>query len=139
MRWFAENPDRRRENARAWQLRNADHLRARNLAWTRAHPDRVAVHGQRRRAFKVNNPGSVGVSMRDWQRALKRAAGRCFYCGERWSGTPHMDHVIPLSRGGRHAIGNVVPTCARCNLRKHDKFVSEWRGEVMRQWLQDAK
>lgn len=29
--------------------------------------------------------------------------------------------------GGRHAIGNVLPVCATCNLSKHDKLLAEWR------------
>jgi 5-methylcytosine-specific restriction endonuclease McrA len=138
MRWFEANPERRLANVRAWAERNTAHLRAKNLAWTRSHPDRVAVIGQRRRAAKRDNPDSVGVSTRDWQRALRRADGRCYYCGAKPDETLHMEHVIPLSRGGRHAIGNVVPACRTCNLQKHDKLVSEWRRDVMRQWLRES-
>jgi hypothetical protein len=48
----------------------------------------------------------------------------CAYCG-----TPtgkgkdrHADHVVPLSRGGKHCVDNLVPSCASCNRRKGDKF-----------------
>lgn len=49
---------------------------------------------------------------------------RCFYCGEA-GGT--IDHVIPLSRGGSHAIGNLVPACRTCNLSKGKKLIVEWK------------
>lgn len=28
------------------------------------------------------------------------------------------DHIVPLSRGGEHAIGNIQPLCWKCNLWK---------------------
>ena len=47
----------------------------------------------------------------------------CQYCGAK--GELTFDHVIPRSRGGRTTWGNVVAACARCNLRKSDKTVSQ--------------
>lgn len=32
-----------------------------------------------------------------------------------------MDHVIPLARGGWHAMDNVKLACLGCNIRKNDK------------------
>ncbi|MCA9484169.1 MAG: HNH endonuclease [Nitrospina sp.] len=29
-----------------------------------------------------------------------------------------MDHVVPLSRGGRSTKGNIVPACKECNTKK---------------------
>ncbi|WP_203620386.1 HNH endonuclease [Streptomyces sp. SID8499] len=37
-----------------------------------------------------------------------------------------VDHVIPLSRGGQHAEGNLVPACKSCNSSKGDKLLIEW-------------
>ncbi|WP_407695941.1 HNH endonuclease [Sphaerimonospora thailandensis] len=48
----------------------------------------------------------------------------CRYCGRRvhtrrkGPGKLHFDHVIPWSKGGRHAVENLVVSCQRCNLRK---------------------
>jgi len=36
-------------------------------------------------------------------------------------GKVHLDHVIPLSKGGAHSITNVVWSCAKCNLLKSNK------------------
>ena len=38
-----------------------------------------------------------------------------------------MDHVIPISRGGRHAIANILPSCPPCNRSKNGSLLSEWR------------
>ena len=37
----------------------------------------------------------------------------------------HLDHVIPLSKGGAHSIHNVKWSCGPCNLRKNDKIYEE--------------
>lgn len=50
-------------------------------------------------------------------------AAACDYCGGP-GGT--VDHVVPLSRGGQHAEGNLVPACRPCNSSKADKLLIEW-------------
>lgn len=37
-----------------------------------------------------------------------------------------MDHIVPLSRGGRSRRGNVVPACKDCNTRKQHLLPTEW-------------
>jgi 5-methylcytosine-specific restriction endonuclease McrA len=66
------------------------------------------------------------VTANDIRRLLIRHDHRCSYCNER-SDRLELDHVIPLSRGGRHSIGNLVPACLRCNRSKHAKLLVEWR------------
>ena len=34
----------------------------------------------------------------------------------------HLDHYMPLSKGGAHSISNVVWSCAACNLTKNNKL-----------------
>ena len=54
----------------------------------------------------------------DWWRA-KLAQGVCHYCGEKVGAENlTLDHVIPVSRGGRSTKGNCVASCKRCNNEK---------------------
>ncbi len=39
----------------------------------------------------------------------------------------HVDHIIPLSRGGQHVIGNLQILPAGINCRKHNKLPEEMR------------
>lgn len=37
-----------------------------------------------------------------------------------------MDHIVPLSRGGKSTKGNVVPACKGCNNKKKYMVPIEW-------------
>lgn len=135
--WREENRDLHNARGRSYSARNKD-IRRRKQAiyraqnpgvwreWARHNRDGLIVRKQARRSQKKANRDSVGVSLRDWIRMVNRFNGRCAYCEEP-TGSPQMDHVIPLSRGGRHAIGNVLPVCISCNSSKKDKYLFEWK------------
>lgn len=111
---------------RAYYAANRTQLIERAVQWATEHPEEMRARRRARRARKRSNPGSVGVALKDWTRLVNRHLGRCTYCGKQPE-TVQMDHVIPLARGGRHAIGNVVPACPSCNHSKQDTLLAEWR------------
>lgn len=52
--------------------------------------------------------------------------GKCFYCKSKLD-IFHVDHKIPLSRGGLHDENNLCLACPSCNLKKHAKTEEEFR------------
>lgn len=97
----------------------------RTTARRSANPD-ARMETRRRRLRQRNNPASVGVSARDWKRLVQRYRSCCAYCGK-YTPRPHVEHVIPLSKGGGHRVGNVVPACPKCNASKGSKLLAAWR------------
>jgi 5-methylcytosine-specific restriction enzyme A len=62
-----------------------------------------------------------------WKR--RTAAGVCHYCGAQVGARAlTMDHLVPLSRGGRSTKGNLVPACKDCNTSKKHRLAFEWDG-----------
>jgi 5-methylcytosine-specific restriction endonuclease McrA len=60
-----------------------------------------------------------------WKR--KRSSGICYYCGGKFRPAElTMDHLVPITRGGRSMQGNVVPACKDCNSKKKYLLPSEW-------------
>jgi hypothetical protein len=57
--------------------------------------------------------------------ALQDAWGGCAYCGTT-SRPLQRDCVLPISRGGRYTLGNVVPACRPCNASKCNDEVTAW-------------
>lgn len=57
--------------------------------------------------------------------ALRAAWSGCAYCGAQ--DVPlQKDCVLPLSRGGRYTLDNVVPACRSCNASKCNQEVTHW-------------
>jgi hypothetical protein len=65
---------------------------------------------------------------------LAKTSGLCVYCGTRLttvSGHPNSyepDHVLPVTLGGSDDIGNLVPSCSRCNSAKRAKTLVAFKG-----------
>jgi 5-methylcytosine-specific restriction endonuclease McrA len=59
-----------------------------------------------------------------WQ-ALMAAWAGCAYCGAT-DVALQRDCVLPISRGGRYTLDNVVPACASCNASKCNTEVTAW-------------
>ena len=58
----------------------------------------------------------------------RRSSGICHYCGRKFPPAAlTMDHLIPISRGGRSVHGNLVPCCKECNNRKRYLLPMEWQ------------
>ena len=55
---------------------------------------------------------------------LKRDNFKCCACGASPAKEPsvelHIDHIVPWSKGGKTAIGNLQTLCSKCNLGKSD-------------------
>lgn len=61
-----------------------------------------------------------------WQNRL--AKGECHYCGGKFpSDELTMDHIVPVTRGGKSTRGNVVPACKGCNSSKKYLLPMEWK------------
>ena len=71
-------------------------------------------------------------------RSLLWEIKNCAYCGrvsndsykdpdnQIW----HMDHIIPLSKGGLDLLENIVKSCADCNMKKGKKIIAPLAGTV---------
>ena len=57
--------------------------------------------------------------------ALAAAWNGCAYCGA-VDRPLQRDCVLPISRGGRYTLLNVVPACGSCNASKCNDEVTSW-------------
>lgn len=153
--WRTANPVRARESmARAnaqrrtahrkyhheWYIRNSETVRARVANYQRENRAKVyaakarrraeAPHihrasARRRKALLRNAPGTH--TAQDVLAQYQRQQGRCWWCAQHVSALYHVDHVIPLARGGANDASNIVIACPRCNCSRKDKLPEEWR------------
>ncbi|WP_052077526.1 HNH endonuclease [Rhodococcoides fascians] len=119
----ASESRRNRDDAARYQAE-----RERRIEYAADYAKRRPLVGQasrRKRKARLSEAGIFEVTGTDWERLVRQHRGCCFYCGE--AGPMTMDHLLPICRGGRHSIGNLIPACATCNSSKRHRTVMEWR------------
>jgi 5-methylcytosine-specific restriction endonuclease McrA len=124
--WRARNREHLREYFRQYNEQNPERVKAIQERWRRKNKDAAKVRKARRRSRERN---ATGKHTREHVRAIYAKQGeRCFYCNTSLHGNYHLDHRIPISRGGTNDPANLVCACAKCNLRKHNKTDAEFMG-----------
>lgn len=86
-------------------------------------PQSRRARASRRRARRVAASGS-DLTDAQWY-AILEAWARCAYCGADGVAL-QRDCVLPISRGGRYTLENVVPACRSCNASKSNEEVTTW-------------
>lgn len=91
------------------------------------HPEKERAWRIRRRFRKSAGPQHNG---NDELHVYNLAKGKCAYCGKYLSfRAGHIDHRVPLAKGGNNGIGNLEWTCPQCNQGKSSKLLIEWLQE----------
>jgi 5-methylcytosine-specific restriction endonuclease McrA len=93
------------------------------------HPSYSLLHGNLRRARRLKASGSH--TQNDIHILLKSQKGLCWWCDKPVGNRYHVDHRIPLTRGGSDAPENLCISCPECNLRKQNKLPQEWNGRLL--------
>ena len=94
-----------------------------NPRWKGGDSKALAVVAQRKRkAMKKGNGGSY--TLEEWNNLLERCEHMCLCCKRT---EPEIkltvDHIMPISKGGRNSIENIQPLCFSCNARKNTKYI----------------
>lgn len=91
--------------------------------WQRANPDKMRQYGAEGYALRRGAESADGsVTPAAWQETLEYFGNACAYC-LRTDVKLTQDHVTAASKGGAHAIGNLVPACKSCNSKKKDRGI----------------
>ena len=126
--YYQRNKESTKARAKRWSDANRDRINARireRLATDAEYATRKRayhrLYRQYRRGLEKNAPGTF--TKEQIQARIDYYGGKCYLCGAPYE---HLDHVIPLSRGGSNWPANIRPACARCNCSKKDKKLHEY-------------
>jgi len=133
-RYYKDNPDINKNAVRNWRENNRDKV---NQNANRYNRENREVLLEKRRQRRIDN-NEYHRSMDHLQRARIRNAegthtgadikwmeekqkGKCVYCKTILKNGYHVDHIIPLAKGGDNTKFNIQLLCPHCNLSKGAK------------------
>ena len=110
--WVEQNRDKYRKTQRAWKTKNIESVRMRGRLYQAA----------RRTGSDKQKPSFV-------QELMQIQGGLCVVCKVDIRNKFHLDHILPVSRGGSGEKDNLQLLCVNCNCRKSarhpDVFMKE--------------
>lgn len=124
------------EKKKAYHEANREAICERSRSWYVNNREKAFENSRRRRA-KVSSGDKI--RQEEYEALFENQKGLCAYCGKVMltEGNPHhpdycnIDHIYPISRGGKHEIANIVFACRECNSSKRAKTLKKWRPELI--------
>ena len=131
-RYVKNNPEKRAKTNSKYYHSNKELVRERINEHKKKNPEMYAEWGRKhsniRRARKLNN----GQEAYTESQVLSTYGTNCHICDtpiklkaprkvgvKGWELGLHIDHVVPLSKGGPDSLQNVKPSHGKCNLEKN--------------------
>ncbi len=127
IKWNDNHPERTRTIHQKYYMNNQEECRKRNEKWNKENTDKCKTYSRRRRACKLQQMGEWPIPEATFIAELLETHPFCYYCQEPLGDGYHIEHMIPLSRGGLHDYRNVVLSCPPCNMRKGTKTAKEFK------------
>lgn len=134
-RWAAKNRESINEKHRQWNAENAEAKRATNARY-RAKNQKLI--NERRKAKRALDPSieknksakrrsAKGVLPKDIvDKLLTSQNWKCRCCNGSLENGYHLDHIVPISRGGTNTEDNVQLLLPQCNLQKYNLTFEEF-------------
>ena len=119
-----DNIEMFREKDRIYHKNNKEKSNEQSREYYAENSDMFKNKARERKLFKKEiSDGTVTLKFEKEQFELQN--GKCAYCNCVLK-NKHLDHILPISRGGLHTKNNVHWVCPECNLSKKDKTEEEW-------------
>lgn len=124
-----ENPEEARANSKRAYERKKEYYNSYAKAWYKTEKGLALVkkkHAVRR--VRMGDEKITAAQIREIEQANREKYGimTCVYCLSPIDGSYHLEHRIPLSRGGKNKKDNLTISCPSCNVRKHNKTDAEF-------------
>jgi len=111
---------------RRWKAINKERVSRYNKRYRKDHPE-ISVHHEALRRIRL---GAVQSPV-DIKKICKAYEMICYLCEKPIDeGDLHMDHIVPIVKGGIHTEENLAPTHSQCNLSKHIKSLEEYWSSI---------
>jgi 5-methylcytosine-specific restriction endonuclease McrA len=129
--WAKKNPDRVVAICRRTYLKNSEKIKQRVREWRLKNPEKLRLQRLRRNARERKPAGDLTAITNFYQMVGTVKSITCYWCGERVPKKKRqVDHIIPLSKDGPHAVENLCCSCKRCNQMKWAKMPDQFSPQL---------
>ncbi len=131
---YSKNAEINRDKRKKYYALNSEKEKSYQRQHKKENPHLKRESERRRRANRFNN----GFEYYKESEVLELYGDSCHICNikidlsaprlpglDGWENGLHIDHLVPLSKGGPDTLDNVRPSHGSCNVRKHAKTLSK--------------
>lgn len=126
--YYKNNQERIKAQKRTYFQKNKDTIKKKRKENGWKYNDKARIQSSKRRALKRSAEGNYTLS--DVQRLMFLQHNQCAECKKEITFAKknnfHVDHIIPLSKGGSNWPDNLQLLCVFCNCSKNNLLPFEW-------------
>lgn len=141
-KWKKSSPESIKESSRKYYLKNRERIIENQKRYYENNKEKVIEYRKKyqrseigllkmkvklqRRRLQARMTNDKTINDSSIQELFEKQDKKCALCKKELtllSKLTHLDHIIPLVKGGVHSIKNIQITCSRCNLSKGDKII----------------
>lgn len=124
-KWRLEHPDRAAKSHADYYAKNSDVVKLRNYEYRKNNPEQYKEYAREYKSLKRAN--GTRLPRGTVKEMLEAQKGLCIAChANLLESGYHVDHVIPVSKGGKHCAENVQLLCPTCNRQKSAKNMADF-------------
>lgn len=130
-RYYNEHREKDNAHSRAYYQQYRNRILAQNREWRNRNRSKMSLYSRRYRARKRNLPDTLTAE--EVQQLLD--IGAAIYPGE----ALHLDHIVPVSRGGGTTRANMHAIPAELNMQKHNKMPQDIYKQSLLPGVEDGR
>ena len=117
--YYQKNKKRISERKKKYHIDNKERMELKQKIYKKTESAKISIKNTRMKRRTITKTGDVTTQQ---LQELYENSKFCYWCNTNLKNKKiHLDHYIPLSKGGEHTLSNLVVSCPHCNHTKSNK------------------
>lgn len=118
-KYYEKNKQKISERKKKYHIDNKERMELKQKIYKKTESAKISIKNTRMKRRTITKTGDVTTQQ---LQELYENSKFCYWCNTNLKNKKiHLDHYIPLSKGGQHTLSNLVVSCPHCNHTKSNK------------------